>query len=107
MAPVSELTRRLKKIQIQGPKSTTALKPLRSSDHLAMMLNKACDQLQLLEGRQIDLQRRRDRALVAGQHRFSVSLMIQIRTITEIRRCYYNAADKIAETLRAQINDVD
>ena len=107
MAPVTELNRQPKKIQVQEPKSTPIKKPCRCYKRLSAMLNKACDQMELLEGRRLDLQRRCDRAEAAGQRTFVVSLKIQIHTVTNMRRCYYDAAAKIAEELKAQKQEDD
>ena len=82
-------------------KKTSAIpKTRRTAAQLTAMLDKACDQLELLQRKKIDLEARCWRAESAGRSGIALSLVMQLNTVAEVRRCYYKVAEKLAEKLQ-------
>ena len=75
-------------------------KTRRTAHQLTVMLDKACDQLELLQRKIIDLNSRLSRAENTGHFSIVNSLFMQLKTVAEVRRCYYKVAEKLAEQLQ-------
>ena len=105
MAPVDEKIRRqgTRPHEMSPPRQIEAITKSQAVKRLEMtqaMLDKACDQLLVLDRREYELQQRYLRAKSSGRLSFGYSLRLQLSTTAATKRQYYMAAERLAEVLK-------
>ena len=82
-----------------------ALLTKRTSAHqrlalLQKLLDKACDQLVVLDEREGDLRRRYKQARASVRQSARYSLFLQLGTVAAVKKRYYDVASRLAEDLK-------